>query len=99
MEIFFDILIIVTRRLTVNVFSQTLRWQPLLKTKFKMASSNEKAIARLINSGRMPQNNDEGLLSFIEDYIFEGNDELPRGKVFHTRRQEIAMNLLIMTIN
>ena len=51
-----------------------------------MATSNEQAIARLLNSGRMPQNNDEGLLSLIEDYFFEGDDELPRGKYFtHTQ--------------
>ena len=46
-----------------------------------MATSDEQAIARLLNNGRMPQN-DEGLLSLIDDYFFEGDDELPRCKYF-----------------
>ena len=47
-----------------------------------MASSDEEAIARLLNSGRIPLALDEGLRSLIEDYFFEGDDELPRGEYF-----------------
>ena len=31
-----------------------------------MANSNEQAIAQLLNSGRMPQNNDKGLLALLK---------------------------------
>ena len=64
-----------------------------------MASSNEQAIARLLNSGRMPQNNDEGLLSYFEDYFFEGVDELPRSKYFaHIDRKMLWIYLLWLLI-
>ena len=47
-----------------------------------MASSDEEAIAWLLNSGRIPLALDEGLHSLIEDYFFEGDDELSCGKYF-----------------
>ena len=49
---------------------------------FKMASSVEEAITWLLNNGRVPLALDEGLRSLIEDYFFEGDDELPRGRYF-----------------
>ena len=59
-----------------------LQWQPLRVNKFKMASSDEEAITPLLNSGRIPLALDEGLRSLIEDYYFEEDDKLPRGKYF-----------------
>ena len=47
----------------------------------------------------MPQNNDEGLLSLIEDYFFEGDDELPWGKYFtHVDRKLLWIYLLWLLI-
>ena len=50
--------------------------------KFKMVSSDEEAITRLLNNGRIPLALDEGLRSLIEDYFFKGDDELPEGRYF-----------------
>ena len=65
-----------------------------------MPSFDEEAISWLLNSGRIPLALDEGLRSLIEDYFFEGDDDLPRGKFFiHVDRKLLQMNLLIMVIN